>query len=44
MAKSDAKLRRIEQKLGVGNAELLTGTPGRRPKITVFGLFLQINV
>jgi hypothetical protein len=43
-AKSDAKLRRIGQKLGVGSTELPVGTPGRRPEIGVFGLFLQINV
>jgi hypothetical protein len=28
----------------VGSAKLPAGTPGRRPEITVFGLFLQINV
>jgi hypothetical protein len=43
-AKSGAKLRRIEQKLGVGSAELSAGTLGRRPEIDIFGLFLQINV
>jgi hypothetical protein len=43
-AKSGAKLRRIGRKLGVGSAELPAGTPGRRPEIAVFGLFLQINV
>jgi hypothetical protein len=36
--------RRIERKSGVGNAELLAGTPARRPEIGVFGLFLQIDV
>jgi hypothetical protein len=44
MAKFGAKLRRIRQKLSVGSAELPAGTPGRRPKIGVFGLFLEINV
>jgi hypothetical protein len=43
-AKSDAKLCRIGRKLGVGSAELPAGTPGRRPEIGVFGLFLKINV
>jgi hypothetical protein len=43
-AKSGTKLRRIRQKLGVGSAELPAGTPGRRPEIGVFGLFLQINI
>jgi hypothetical protein len=44
MAKSGGKLRRIGRKLGVGNAELPAGTPGRCPEIAVFGLFLQIDV
>jgi hypothetical protein len=43
-AKSDSKFCRIGQKLGVGSAELPAGTPERRPEITVFGLFLQIDV
>jgi hypothetical protein len=43
-AKSDAKLRWIRRKLGVGSAELSAGTLGRRLEIVVFGLFLQINV
>jgi hypothetical protein len=43
-AKSGAKLRQIGRKLGVGSAELPAGTPGRHPEISIFGLFLQINV
>jgi hypothetical protein len=43
-AKSGDKSRRIGRKLGVENAELPAGTPARRPKIGVFGLFLQIDV
>jgi hypothetical protein len=43
-AKSGDKSRRIGRKLGVGSAELPVGTPGRRPEIGVFGLFLQIDV
>jgi hypothetical protein len=43
-AKSNGKLRRIGRKLRVGSAELPAGTPGRRPEIGVFGLFLQIDV
>jgi hypothetical protein len=43
-AKSGGKLRWIGRKLGVGSAELPAGTPGRRPEIAVFGLFLQIDV
>jgi hypothetical protein len=39
-----SKLRRIGRKLGVGSAELSVTTPGRRPEIGVFGLFLKINV
>jgi hypothetical protein len=42
--KSGDKSRRIGQKLGVGSAELPAGTPARRPKIGIFGLFLQIDV
>jgi hypothetical protein len=42
--KSGDKSRRIGRKLGVGSAELPAGTPGRRPEIGVFGLFLQIDV
>jgi hypothetical protein len=43
-AKSSDKSRWIGRKLGLGSTELPAGTPGRRPKIGVFGLFLQIDV
>jgi hypothetical protein len=43
-AKSGDKSRRIGQNLGMGSAELLAGTPARRPEIGVFGFFLQIDV
>jgi hypothetical protein len=42
-AKFDDKSRWIGQKLGVGSAKLPAGTPGKRPKIGIFGLFLQID-
>jgi hypothetical protein len=43
-AKSSDKSRRIGRKSGVGSTELPADTPGRRPEIGVFGLFLQIDV
>jgi hypothetical protein len=43
-AKFGDKSRRIGRKLGVGSAKLPAGTPKRRPKSSVFGLFLQIDV
>jgi hypothetical protein len=42
--KSGDKSRRIGQKSDVGSVKLPAGTPGRRPEIGIFDLFLQIDV
>jgi hypothetical protein len=42
--KSGDKSHWIGQKLGMGSAELPAGTPARRLEISIFGLFLHIDV